>query len=179
MIAEPPPIRFSVDDADRAGDEWRFNCGPASLCAVLELTPAEVRPHMQDFEQKGYTNPTLMWAALRSLQAKWSTTTLGRRAPGSLSWPRFGLARIQWAGPWTAEGVPIKARYRQTHWIGSWWPNGRSINALRVFDVNAICCGGWLPLAEWSKQLVPWLLRECVPRANGEWWKTHAVEIAR
>jgi hypothetical protein len=169
-----PPLRFSVDDADRAGEEWRFSCGPASICAVLGLTPDEVRPHMQDFEQKGYTNPTLMWAALRSLGAKWRVTASGKSEPFYPTpdpWPRYGLARVQWAGPWTQPGVPMAARYRHTHWVAA--------DDNMVFDVNATCVGGWISREEWAAQLVPWLLRECEPKADGRWWLTHAVEVSR
>jgi hypothetical protein len=166
-------LKFGGPVADRAVEAWGFNCGPASLCAVLDLTPDEVRPHMQDFERKGYTNPTLMWAALRSLGAEFTvrSTPLG----GANEWPRWGLARIQWGGPWTKPGVPIAARYRRTHWVGSCRDGAEHM----VFDVNATWFGGWLPFAEWSGQLVPWLLREVEPKADGAWWITHSVEVAR
>jgi hypothetical protein len=48
---------------------------------------------------------------------------------------------------------------------------------LTLFYINATHEGGWLSDDEWSGLLVPWLLRECVPRADGSWWITHAVEL--
>jgi hypothetical protein len=159
------PLRLDVAATDRAADEWRFNCGPAAICAIRDLSPEQVRPHMGDFESKGYTNPTLMFAALRSLGVSWTNAMP--------NWPRWGLVRVQWGGPWTRDGVPIRARYRHTHWVGS----SRSAFGDWVFDVNATCSGGWISFNEWSERLVPWLLRECVPRADGKWWITHSLEV--
>lgn len=173
MSTVPPAVAFSDVDAESAWAAWRFNCGPAALCAVTGLTPEKVRPHLGDFEQKGYTNPTLMFGALRSLGVKWEakSSPLGVE---KLEWPAFGLARIQWGGPWTKPGVPMRARYRQTHWVASCH---RSPGDIGIFDVNAMNVGGWVPLASWEKVMVPWLMKECVPRADGTWWITHAVEI--
>lgn len=42
-----------------------------------------------------------------------------------------------------------------------------------IFDVNCMCVGGWVTLTEWSAQVVPWLLKECQPKANGKWHLTH------
>lgn len=162
----------TLGDVDRAHNLWGANCGPTAIAAVLNLPLDAVRPHMGDFERKGYTNPTLMWAALKSLDVRFSYRGggLGRR-----NWPNYGLARIQWEGPWTRPGVPMRARYRHTHWIGV---NARDRNRIGVFDVNAMGNGtGWCALADWESTLVPIILAECVPRASGGWHITHAVEI--
>lgn len=165
-------IRFTLDDAQRASDEWRFNCGPGALCAVLGMTPDELRPHMLDFEAKGYTNPTLMTGVLDRLGVRYRQT-YRRDEPYGMPRLNRGLMRVQWAGPWTKPGVPMRARYRQTHWVAM-RNDGRE-----VFDVNAVCVGGWLSFEEWSLQLVPWLIRECCPKGSGEWWPTHALEISQ
>lgn len=164
-VAErPAPIRFDGDAAQHAGDEWGFNCGPGSIAAILDLTPAEVRPHLGDFEKKRYTNPTLMFEILNRIGAKWKKR--------EKVWPRYGLVRVQWEGPWTAPGAPMMARYRHTHWVGA-QRFGRAAD-IWVFDINAAYFGGWIPFAEWSNQLVPWLLNECEPKASGKWHITHA-----
>lgn len=168
-MSGPPPAKFTLDEAQAAADTWGCNCGPGAIAAICGLTLDEARPHLGDFERKKYTNPTLMWAILNSIGARWRCDGGQPRA-----WPRFGLARVQWEGPWTQPGVPMVARYRHTHWVGSW----RDGNATQIFDINAMCVGGWLPLSEWAGQLVPWLLRECVRRADGQWHLTHRVEIA-
>jgi hypothetical protein len=161
-------VRFTLSDAEDAAASFGFNCGPAALCAVLNLTPTELRPHLLDFEQKGHTNPSLMANILRGLGVQFRQSYRGD-APAPMPAVQFGLVRVQWAGPWTRPNVPMRVRYRQTHWI--------AVAGNEVFDVNAMCVGGWLPFAEWAEQLVPWLIKECCPQGDGNWWPTHALEI--
>ena len=173
--------RFTLDDAQRARDEWNFNCGPAALAVVSGLTLQDLRPQMGDFESKGYTNPTLMFDCLNRLGINWKPRKArgptGWHSDGLHVWPRFGLCRVQWEGPWTAPGVPIRVRYRHTHWIAvDSTIEGEEPN---VFDVNCMCVGGWVPLSEWRHSVVPWLLKQCVPRANGAWHLTHVIEIPK
>ena len=47
------------------------------------------------------------------------------------------------------------------------------------FDINAMNSGGWIEVNDWAGSLVPWLLSECEPKANGRWHLTHAIEVAR
>lgn len=162
------PIRFSLEEASNAG--WCFNCGPGALCAVLHLTPSELRPLMGDFESKGYTNPTLMLEVLNRAGAKYRQTYRSDEPHGFPS-VNHGVVRVQWGGPWTKPGVPMRARYRQTHWVAM------RDNSREVFDVNAMCVGGWLPFQEWHKELVPWLCKNLVPKWDGNWWPTHAIEV--
>lgn len=169
-----PPMRgFTAGEVDEAAVEWGCNCGPASIAAVLGMTLNAVRPHMGDFESKRYTNPSLMWAALRSLSVKFSYRAgdLGRD-----NWPSYGLARIQWEGPRTKPGVPPRVAYRQTHWVGVNAINRQNIG---IFDVNAVANDtGWVSAQDWVSDIVPWILKHGVPRADGGWHITHAVEIA-
>lgn len=166
-------MKMTAEQAQLAANQWGFNCGPGALCGVLDLTPDELRPDLLDFEQKRYTNPTLMQDILRRRGVPFRLVYRGDGPAPAVAYPPLGLVRVQWAGPWTKEGVPMSARYRQTHWAGV-----RSGKCGReVFDVNAIAYGGWLPWAEWAEQLVPWLIRACVPRASGEWWPTHVLAI--
>ena len=158
---------FGVQEANAAAEAWGFNCGPGALCAVLGLTPDELRPTMGDFEAKGYTNPTLMADVLRAHGVRHRQTYRSDQ-PGRCRLD-FGLMRVQWAGPWTQPGVPMAARYRQTHWV--------AVAGDEVFDINAICVGGWIGRQEWETKLVPWLIREACPRGTGDWWPTHAWEL--
>lgn len=166
--ATPPPVRFTEAEAEAAWKEWRCNCGPGAIAAVFGLTLDKLRPHLGDFESKGYTNPTLMWRILRSLGANW---TVGYRTG---AFPSYGLARVQWEGPWTAPGVPPAAAYRHTHWIGACF-SPRAPR--RVFDINCMSVGGWIGFHKWTTEVVPWLLREAEPKASGAWHLTHVVEI--
>ena len=171
---------LTLQDA-KAADAWGFNCGPAALCAVTGLSPDQVRPHLGDFEDKRYTNPSLMASALASLGVQFTRRfeNLGPRRVAI--YPTFGLVRIQWSGPWTKPGVPMRVRYRKTHWIAVDHGRGRTVIAKNrgVFDVNAIASGGWISWADWVKELVPWILKECVPKADGAFWPTHCWEMGR
>lgn len=160
----PLALAYTPEEAEAAAEAWGFNCGPASICALLGMTPAELRPHLLDFELKRYTNPTLMIMVLQDLGV------LRRRRMDAL-WPDYGVVRLQWAGPWTREGVPMRARYRHTHWVASCVRYGNRPDG--VFDVNV---GHWTPFENWRADLVPWLLKECEPKATGEWWVTHSLE---
>jgi len=172
--------RFTKQEADRAHDEWGANCGPGALAAILDMTLDEVRPHMGDFERKRYTNPTLMIEALRSIGAKWRTNILGSKFKGAVctfvGWPRYGLARIQWEGPWTNPGVPMRVRYRYTHWVGV---ATRDRDDVGIFDINCMNNGtGWVGVDGWTKTIVPYLTAQ-YPDASGKWHITHSIEVQR
>lgn len=167
-----PPIRMTDANVE-AASAWRFNCGPAALCAVLGVTPDEIRPDLLDFEAKGYTNPTLMVGILRRLQVRYRIAYTER--DGSLpSFPSFGLVRVQWGGPWTEPGVPVRVRYRHSHWIAARSAEGSA--GTMIFDINGLS-EGWILSTVWSDELVPWLLKQCEPKGNGKWWPTHIIEM--
>jgi len=170
MIAPFPPTRFTIEDVSRASDEWGANCGPAAVAAIMNMTLDDVRPFFAaaGYEAKRYTNPTMMFDVLRAIARPWNKM--------EALWPSWGLVRIQWEGPWTEPGVPMRARYRHTHWIGA----TRRGAAIGVFDINAIGNGtGWVSLKDWDSVLVPWLLGQVAPRNNGKWHITHAIEVER
>ncbi len=157
--------RFTAEDAQRAYDEWGSNCGPGALAAIVDMTLDEVRPLIPGFDEKRYTNPSMMNAALRATGKRWWKI--------GATWPAYGLVRIQWEGPWTQPGVPMAARYRYTHWIGA----SRGTKSIGIFDINAISNGtGWCSLADWDEHVAPALMAN-YPRANGKWSVTHALEV--
>lgn len=161
--------RFGWEDADDAFVEWGANCGPGAIAAIMHMTLREVRPHMDaaGFAEKHYTNPTMMNDVLRAIGRPW--TKIGRQ------WPNYGLVRIQWDGPWTAPGVPMRARYRYTHWIGAAKIGGK----VNIFDINQINNGsGWTVLEYWEA-ITASRLMDMYPRSNGKWHITHAIEVAR
>ena len=165
--------RFTLADLEAANDAWGCNCGPGALAAICEMTLDEARRHVgSEFERKRYTNPTLMLAALRSTGMRWSSISVPRES--RTAWPLWGLCRIQWEGPWTKPGVPMRARYRYTHWIGA------ASRGAGIFDVNALANGsGWCSLEDWSAILAPALATGHDKRATGGWHITHAIEVAR
>jgi hypothetical protein len=160
--------KFTANDAERAHAEWGMNCGPGALAAIMGLTLDEVRPHMTGFEEKRYTNPSMMIAVLGRIGRPF-------RKIGA-NWPDYGLVRIQWEGPWTKPGVPMAARYRWTHWIGAC--RGQRADNYGIFDINAIGNGtGWCSSSDWSEQIAPWIIKEYVPRGDGGWHVTHGLEV--
>lgn len=163
--------RFNLEDANRAFEEWGMNCGPGAIAAIAHLTLDEVRPHLGPFESKRYTNPTLMHTILHALH---NIGHIRSWAKAKKDWPNYGLVRIQWEGPWMAPEVSVAVSYRHTHWVGA----ARDDRGVGVFDINCIKNGsGWVSLDDWTGMLVPWLLKECVPRASGGWHITHAIEV--
>jgi hypothetical protein len=172
---QPIAPRFTLADADRAHDEWGANCGPGALAAIMGMTLDEVRPHLIGFDYKRYTNPTMMFDALKSIGAKYRSAALGYALTPDdfIGWPRYGLVRIQWEGPWTRPEVPMRARYRYTHWVGG--QGGRS--SYGVFDINCMNNGtGWCSLQDWTRVIAPHLISQ-YPRASGKWHITHSIEI--
>jgi hypothetical protein len=171
-------LPFNEADANRAYEEWGANCGPGAVAAICGKTLDDLRPHLGDFEAKRYTNPTLMWQVLRNLGVRFTVATHKFNPfEREIDWPVFGLARIQWNGPWNDFGVPARVAYRHTHWVASIRIEGEPEPA--VFDINAIHAGGWIRLASWRDILVPCLLERCEPKATGGWFLTHSVEIDR
>jgi len=151
-----------------ANIRWGFNCGPAAIAAIFGMKIDELRPHLGDFEKKGYTNPTLMFSILNSIKSGWELLN-------PTAFPKYGLARIQWHGPWMDEGVPIRVRYRQTHWVGVFQ---ESANNIGIFDINSLNNGtGWISFEDWKYDLVPFITKG-IKKANGEWSVTHGIEVS-
>lgn len=158
--------KFTAADQDQAYASWGCNCGPGALAAILEITLDDARALLPGFDAKKYTNPTMMTDALKQSGRWWS------RRPEP-TWPRYGLVRVQWEGPWTRPGVPMRARYRYTHWVGA----AHSGDEVGVFDINCIANGtGWAALDDWTGIIVPHLTSG-YPRADGKWHITHALEV--
>lgn len=171
-MTTPAPAPYTVDEAQAAADGWHFNCGPAAYGAVTGKGLAEIHEafSLAGFIEKGYTNPLMMRNLTRGISRPVAEYA-GPERPESWTYPAFGLVRIQWGGPWTRPGVPMRARYRATHWI--------AVDGEHHFDVNCLCVGGWVPRAEWETQVAPWIIRECQPKGDGSWWPTHLWEVQR
>lgn len=173
--------RFTSTDIDRANHDWLCTCGPAALAAILDLTLDEVKPHfMPAFP--GWTTPTRMFDALRHAGARWTWRAVLRDSPHP--WPSYGIARIQWEGPWTQPGANARWAYTHTHWVGvSQGKGSRGQDLIDIFDVNTVGDGsalqdGWGPLEWWTSEIVPRLTAD-IKRATGKWHVTHAIEVTR
>lgn len=160
-----PEYSFTESDARKAFDDWGCNCGPTALATMTGLSLDDVHPHIPDFDDLHYTNPTMMKAALAGIGVQWGD----RKSDGSPIdqlphlLTRYGLCRIQWEGPWYG-----RFAYRKTHWIGAMEYRGMPY----VFDCNS----GWVSQGIWEKDVVP-TLTEMYKRATGAWHCTHRWEL--
>lgn len=160
---------ITEDEAQQAF-AWGANCGPFALAAVSGLGLEAVRPALAavKFEKRRYTSPAMMYGALNHLGIRWRKN--------GIEIPTWGLARVQWEGPWTEAGRPMRERYRHTHWIGL----GKRGNEVGVFDVNALDNGsGWISWHDWTMTLVPLIVEHLVPGGSGAWHFTRTIEVMR
>lgn len=172
---KPYEYPYSQEESQAAHEAWGANCGPGALATMVGLKLDDVRSHIPQFEQRGYTNPSMMQAALRSLGVKYHEVddTLAREAgsvldPGyKLIWPKYGLMRIQWEGRWMNPGVPIAARYRHTHWVGI-----IATDQPNIFDCNF----GWGDYIRWVREVVGPITSQ-IKGANGKFHPTHCWEL--
>ncbi len=164
-----PTYPFSEQELLEAYRAWGCNCGPAALAAMLSLKPNNVRGCLPGFDQKRYTNPTMMGEALKRLGVKMEP------AGDAQKLTHYGICRIQWEGPWTRPEANPRWAYTRTHWIGAMvhplqpgWPG----ESQWVYDVNA----GWQTINEWEHTAVPEIISE-YKGATGGWWPTHRWEL--
>ena len=168
-----PTYTFTEAEAQAAYDEWGCNCGPTALAFALQCSLEYVRPLIPRFEERRYTNPTMMKAALQAANVNWREV---RKPNQDVMFDqdeyqgRISLVRVQWTGPWTAPGANPRWAYRQTHWIATW--TERSVPLL--FDCN----GGMRGPMSWEDEIVPVLTRE-IPRADGGYFPTHIWRLAK
>ena len=158
---------FTEAEMKIANDEWGANCGPAALAFALQVPLDRVRPLLEGFDEKRYTNPTMMKGALSRYGKAFNVIPDGM---GGAFHVHPSLVRIQWAGPWTKPGVPPRVAYRHTHWICTY--KDEYDNSL-VFDCN----GGINPFDKWRDGIVPLILSECVPKSDGGWFPTHVWRL--
>jgi hypothetical protein len=169
-----PTYTFTEEQARTAHDEWGCNCGPTALAFALQTTLEAVRYALPDFPARRYTSPTMMSGALVELGRTFKAVrnpSNGGKLQASIDAMFAGpmsLTRIQWTGPWTANGANAKWAARQTHWIATWAERGVPI----IFDCN----GGIQGLGAWETNIVP-LIVETIPRADGGWYAANVWRI--
>lgn len=154
-----------------AWDWWGANCGPCAIVAATYRPYMDVIPAIPGFVDKHYTSPTMMYAALTTLDTTFRKRNL-RKEP---LFPDYGLLRIQWEGPWTDPSAHWTARRRHSHWIAVCRnPN----DTVQVFDNNS-ANHGLVSLTDWETHVVPWIIANCgvPPEAYGSYHITHALDI--
>jgi hypothetical protein len=149
---------FSEEDAQHAYETWGANCGPNALAFALQLPLEAVRTHIPHFEERRYTSPSMMRAALFNLKRGY--LVMPRPAQSLMFHEQPALVRIQWGGPWIINGKPARWAARQTHWIATWFNEFIPM----VFDVN----GGIREFNDWKEIIVP-PLTASVKRCDGTW----------
>jgi hypothetical protein len=159
------PLCFDARAAQAAYSREGANCGPGAIAAICGTTIEEtLRVLGPEFAKRRGTTEVMLASALSALGMSW------RQISPAL--PSYGLARIQWDGPWMYDPSPY-ARLYHSHWIGT----DTSWSAPMVFDINAIGVGGWIPLSEWDVHLRPWLLANEEPEATEGWHVSDAYEV--
>jgi len=170
---------FTQDEATAAYEEWSCNCGPAALAFALQVKLGVVRPALKGFAERGYVNPTMMASALEWLHTKFTAI----RAPKNLGEEcmfqgPMSLVRIQWTGPWTADGKTAKWAASYTHWICCWMPPmmrdvpSEPTDLRMVFDIN----GGIMPFWKWRNEIVPAIVAT-IKRADGGWYPANVWQL--
>lgn len=169
-------MNYSFDEAesDAAHKSWGFNCGPAALAFALQKKPDDVRAALVGFEQRRYTNPTMMEAALKTLRVKFHKVFNPSGGKGMTNsryamWEGpVSLVRIQFTGPWTADGANYKWASTHTHWVCCWVGDGAHL----VFDVN----GGIMDAYRWENKIVP-AIAATIKRADGGWYAANVWRL--
>jgi hypothetical protein len=164
---------FTEEEFRLANVAWGCNCGPSALAFVLQKPLEEARRAIPHFEERGYTSPSMMKAALQKLKIAFQSVPCPDTSCSEYLPLMFGerpaLVRIQFTGPWTRPGAHPKAAYRHTHWIVAW---DRARGDWRIFD-----CNGGIQSAElWEFEI---LKRHLIPpRGDGGWYPTHIWRTA-
>ena len=167
--------RHLLTIAELDASPWA-SCGPASLAALLGRPLVELRDAFPAQRPgRTWTNFDQMLAAARPA----AHPVLGWE-DGNGSWPRLGLALVQFRGPWEAPGLPRAASLRRTHWVavtplldGA----GRPVGGPMVFDVNALDMNyGWAPRSWWEAHIIP-EVASGLRGATGAWWVRAGIEV--
>lgn len=165
---------FTEDDLRSAAEAWGANCGPSALAFALQTTLDAVRPALSDFERRGYVNPSMMRQALATLGRRIEIVRnpSGGRNRGygidTMFAGPMSLVRIQWTGPWTADGKIAKWSAAQTHWIACWSDAGARL----VFDCNS----GITSFEAWESETVN-AITKTIKRAYGDWYPANVWRL--
>ncbi len=159
---------FTQEEFEQAVVEWGCNCGPSALAFACQVSLERARDAIPGFVEKRYTSPTMMKAGLDSLGQAWFSAVdrAWKGTDASDIWldGHTCLVRVQWDGPWCAQGMNPRWAYGHTHWISTFV---HGTLGPHVFDCN----GGMRSLHSWRGAIAP-LLWGSIKRATG-WFPTH------
>jgi hypothetical protein len=157
---------FTKSELDQAIKEWGCNCGPAALAFAAQTSLDRARRAIPGFNLKGFTNPSMMQTGLRTLGVPFERAP--SLNPADLAFDGLSLVRVQFTGPWTKPGAPVRAAYQHTHWIATWMRQVGEQQLPFAFDVNS----GFTPFRNWHDETLPLLVKNH-PRRDGGWRPTH------
>lgn len=159
---------FTQEQAERAIRDWGCNCGPSALAFACQISLDHARAAIAGFDQKRYTSPSMMKAALGVLNVPFDD--MPDPGIGDIMFSTLpALVRIQWTGPWTAATANPRWAYGHTHWIATWL---KACGTECVFDIN----GGADTFQGWEREIVPHLLPK---RGDGKWRPTHVWRLRK
>jgi hypothetical protein len=135
---EPPLLRFTQEESERANEQWGATCGPHSIAAACGKTLEEVRQAMvsASVNYRGWMSPTqvtktlLALGVMHNLASRLKTMNLCD-----------GINRVQWEGKWLNPGVPPRVAYFHTHIVahfGGW-----------VLCTGCLCAK-WIRVENWK-----------------------------
>lgn len=148
--------RYVPWDIEVARLNFGANCGPSAFAAVTKREVCRVMRHFAHFEHSPWTNLSQMKSAFA---ASGHAFEVRRR-----TFPRRGVALIQWLGPWTEPEFFSRWSLLHTHWI--------AVDGSLVFDHTV---GTWQPLSEWSETSATEFIAD-IPRAHG-WAVKYGIEV--
>jgi hypothetical protein len=136
----PPTLRFTEADSERANKEWKASCGPHAIAAAFGLSLEEVRPACIAAGFRGWMNPTQVSQVLVRL-GKVTSLRSGLKTAELCN----GINRIQWEGKWLNPGVPARVAYKHTHYVAH-------------FSGFVLCtgceCAKWITASSWRHFLL-------------------------
>jgi hypothetical protein len=150
FIEEPsflPPMGLrSPTDVELANHLFDANCGPASLAAILSIQICDLMALFDQFPESPYTSRQKMEDILKEARVLFLTTS---------DLPAFGLALIQFEGPWSSSPSTARWAGRYSHWIG--------VSGDQFYEIN---CDRWTDRREWETNVATALVAS-YPSATG------------
>jgi hypothetical protein len=134
-------------DLEIAGINFGANCGPISFAVTVEREVCRTMKFFPHFNYSRSTNLTQMLRAYREVGYEIQIN--------KCELPEFGVALIQWTGPWTAKHFFSRWSLFYTHWI--------AVKDRWIFDHTV---GEWLEFSQWENEVTPDFISQ-IPRATG------------
>lgn len=169
---------YTPTDMDDANIEWRANCGPGALAALLGLQVMDVRPRFPHFPEKARTNLTQMQEAMG--RSRRETPVPPKELAPTGPFPRIeraAMVQIQWTGRWTTPAANPRYAYLDALKNSHWCAARMTEHGLWVYDVNfdGPVSGGWMPVATWERDIATMFVKEKKSRTG--WYARELLHL--